>query len=81
MYVECAGNLLHVQEFPAKCRKFPAQFAYVQEKYEEALILLSHVKNEGILQEYLFLHFFISSCTFFNSSYILPTHFKILPSH
>ena len=69
MYVECAGNLLQVQEFPAKCRKFPAQFAYVQEKYEEALILLSHVKNEKIFIPTL-LHFFLHVFSFFlHSSY------------
>jgi hypothetical protein len=31
------GNFLHVQEFQAKCRKFPAQLADVQEEYKEAL--------------------------------------------
>ena len=52
-----------VQEFQAKCKKFPAQLVHVQEEYEEALNSSAHVKNMGILQEY-FLHLFISSCTF-----------------
>ena len=49
--------------------------------------LPAHVKNMGIWE--CFLHFFISTCTFWNSFYtsflsqffLYYTHFKILPAH
>ena len=67
MYGECAGNFLHVQEFPAKCRKFLAQLAHVQEEYKEALNYSCTCKKYGDVAGifptlfHFFLHFLINS--------------------
>ena len=65
MYGECAGNFLSVQEFQAK---FPAQLAYVQEEYEEALNsskIMSKIDFAGIFPTF---------------SSFLPALFDILPT-
>ena len=82
MYGECATTFLNVQEFQAKCKKFPAQLAHVQEEYEEASCTCQKYGDlAGIFPIYTFSFlpalFEIIPTLFGN----LPTHCLILPAY
>ena len=60
-------NFLHVQEFQAKRKIFPAQLAHVQEKYEEAFNSSYTCQKYGDFAGiFPFLPAIHSTCTFLN---------------